>query len=113
MFNKIRMENYIRNKKCEYLSAILDRSYKYRCSETNYLFIVLQRTPLNFYFQSFGPVVECVPEDAFLPAPIEQLMKRAQPIPIIVGINNYEGLLAFRSELNNSKFFFYINSSEY
>ncbi|XKL63137.1 hypothetical protein PGB90_005501 [Kerria lacca] len=61
------------------------------------IFEIKNRTPLNFYFQSFGPVVECVPEDAFLPAPIEQLMKRAQPIPIIVGINNYEGLLAFRS----------------
>lgn len=43
----------------------------------------------------FAPSIEFQREDGFLPDTVENLMKVAIPTPLIIGITNKEGRLAF------------------
>jgi len=70
-------------------------------SKFQYIYIyIFFKDERNFLNYQFIPSIESDEiSDSFLPAHPEILMKTANPIPIITGVNNLEGMVLFAGKL--------------
>lgn len=62
--------------------------------------ILFQKDEQEFMYFEFVPSIESnAITDPFLPDQPEILVKTASPVPVIIGINNMEGMVAFGGKL--------------